>query len=92
MMRKSYDQLTSGFEPCLNWHQDLHSKLLCLERRKELFYYSIVIIGAKTFNNSTPFSPSAALKYFSYLQDKTRQDNALFGVLYSHIYIDFLSK
>ena len=34
---KSHDQLTSGFEHCLNWHQDLHSKLLCLERRKEFF-------------------------------------------------------
>ena len=36
------------------------------------------------YGSTTPPPPGGAL------QDKTRQDNALFGVLYSPMYIDFI--
>ena len=41
----AYDQLTSGFEDCLNWHQVLHSKLIYLEKIDELLDYSVAING-----------------------------------------------
>ena len=44
MMRKSYDQLTSGFERLFELasrNQDLHSKLMCLEIKE---YRSFLII------------------------------------------------
>ena len=46
MMRKSYDQLTSGFERLFELasrNQDLHSKLMCLEIKE---YRSFLIINA----------------------------------------------
>ena len=48
----------------------------------------------KTFFGDQPshlISPPPPPLHPSY-QDRTRQDNALFGVLYSPMYIDFLSK
>ena len=44
MMRKSYDQLTSGFErlsELASRNQDLHNKLMCLEIKE---YGSFLII------------------------------------------------
>ena len=41
MMRKSYDQLTSGFFELASRNQDLHSKLMCLEIKE---YRSFLII------------------------------------------------
>ena len=56
-----------------------------------------VVIGAERVNlkldDSDKHRPqSKQLFVFVGECDKTRQDNALFGVLYSPMYIDFLSK
>ena len=56
-----------------------------------------VVIGAEPVNlkldDSDKHRPqSKQLFVFVGGCDKTRQDNALFGVLYSPMYIDFLSK
>ena len=57
---------------------------------KSLFilFYFIYVSDRKVANTLS----RGQSRYTHSLVDKTRQDNALFGVLYSSMYIDFLSK
>ena len=57
---------------------------------KSLFilFYFIYVSDRKVANTLS----CGQSRYTHSLVDKTRQDNALFGVLYSSMYIDFLSK